>query len=120
MALGFPHPLTEIGTRILLWRKARLALKADNLTAICESIARKWVNLDVSQHYRPPRHVTGIALFLLFIAFLPSRSETQTFQDVSCDDCRIIPRNHIKFVSKLLSHLLKTPDHSVFYLSWKK
>jgi hypothetical protein len=38
MALGSAQPLTEMGTRNLSGGKGRLALKADNLTAICEPI----------------------------------------------------------------------------------
>jgi hypothetical protein len=41
MALGSPQPLTEIGTRNLPEGKGRPARKADNLTAICESINYK-------------------------------------------------------------------------------
>jgi hypothetical protein len=38
MALGSTHPLTEMSTRNLPGGKGRPASKADNLTAICESI----------------------------------------------------------------------------------
>jgi hypothetical protein len=41
MALGSTQPLTEISTRILSGCKGRLARKADNLTAIYESIVQK-------------------------------------------------------------------------------
>jgi hypothetical protein len=52
MALGSTQPLTEISTRIFLGGKGRPALKADNLTAICEPIVqRKCGTLDVSQPY---------------------------------------------------------------------
>jgi hypothetical protein len=36
MTLGQTQPLTEMSTRNLPGGKRRLALKADNLTAICE------------------------------------------------------------------------------------
>jgi hypothetical protein len=36
MALGSTQPLIEMSTRILPGGKGRAALKADNLTAICE------------------------------------------------------------------------------------
>jgi hypothetical protein len=38
MAVGSTQPLTEISTRKIPGGKARPALKADNLTAICEPI----------------------------------------------------------------------------------
>jgi hypothetical protein len=38
MALGWTQPLTEMSTRNLPEGKARPALRADNLTAICEPI----------------------------------------------------------------------------------
>jgi hypothetical protein len=38
MALGSTQPLTEMSTRKLPGDKGRPALKADNITAICESI----------------------------------------------------------------------------------
>jgi hypothetical protein len=41
MALGSTQPLTEMSTRILPGGKRRPALKADNLTAICELIVQK-------------------------------------------------------------------------------
>jgi hypothetical protein len=39
----------------------RPALKADNLTVICEPIALK-MRLDISQSYEPSRPITGINL----------------------------------------------------------
>jgi hypothetical protein len=38
MALGSTQPLTEMGTKNLPAGKGRPVRKADNLTAICESI----------------------------------------------------------------------------------
>jgi hypothetical protein len=41
MALGSTQPLTEMSTRNFPGGKGRPALKADNLTAICEPIVYK-------------------------------------------------------------------------------
>jgi hypothetical protein len=41
---------------MFLGSKVRLVRRADNLTAICGI-------LNISQPYRPPRSVTGIALY---------------------------------------------------------
>jgi hypothetical protein len=44
--------------------RVRSAHSADKLTAICEPIA--YTILNTLQPYRPPRHVTGIALSLYY------------------------------------------------------
>jgi hypothetical protein len=41
MALGLTQPLTEMSTRNIPGGKKRLALRADNLAAICEPIVEK-------------------------------------------------------------------------------
>jgi hypothetical protein len=41
MAVGSTQPLTEMSTRNIPGGEGRLARKADNLTAICESIVYK-------------------------------------------------------------------------------
>jgi hypothetical protein len=61
MALGSTLPLRDMSIRSLPGGEERLALKTDKLTAICEPIVKKCGSLDVSQHYRFARPVTGIA-----------------------------------------------------------
>jgi hypothetical protein len=56
MALGSTQTLTEMSTRILPG-KGRPTPKADNLTAICEPIAKKMWEPRVSKPYGPPRPV---------------------------------------------------------------
>jgi hypothetical protein len=59
MTLGSTQPLTEMSTRNLPGGKGQAAHKAENLTAICESIvSRKCGSLEVSKHYEPSRPVT--------------------------------------------------------------
>jgi hypothetical protein len=71
MDLESTQPLTEISTRNIPVSERRPALKADNLTAICEVIVQiKYGSLDVLQPSRPPRPVTGVALHLPLVFYM--------------------------------------------------
>jgi hypothetical protein len=69
MALGSTQFLAEMNTRNLPGGKARLANKADNLTAICDPIFYKMRSLDVSQPYDSPCHVIGTVLLLPYTKY---------------------------------------------------
>jgi hypothetical protein len=66
MALGSTQPLTEMSTMNHPGGKGRPAIKAENLTGICEpTVWRKFVSLDVSKTYGPPWPITWICLPIL-------------------------------------------------------
>jgi hypothetical protein len=62
VTFGSIEPLTEMSTRNLPGGRGLPALKAENLTAICEPIG----SLDISQPYGPSWPVTGIVLPFTF------------------------------------------------------
>jgi hypothetical protein len=76
MALGSTQPLTDMSTRNLPGSKGRPALKADNLTAICELIVWKmWEPRRLSQSCGPPRPVTKVPLPLPYLCFIYHRRQ---------------------------------------------
>jgi hypothetical protein len=66
MALRLTQPLIGMTTRILPGGKGRLTLEADKFTTFCEPIVKKCRSINLSQHYRPPQPITGIALPFIF------------------------------------------------------
>jgi hypothetical protein len=69
MTLGLTQPLTKMRPRNISGRgggEARPVFKPDNLTASLSLLSRKGGILDVSQPYRRPRPVTGIALIFTY------------------------------------------------------
>jgi hypothetical protein len=64
---------------MFLGSEVRRVRRADNLTTSVSRLSRQCGILNISQPYRPPRHVTGIAL-LYFIYYGIVRSRTQTME----------------------------------------
>jgi hypothetical protein len=48
--------------------------RADKLTSVCEPVSRQCGILNISQIYRPPRPVTGMALYLRVHEHSPGRA----------------------------------------------
>jgi hypothetical protein len=71
MALESTQPLTEMSTRNIPGGKGRPTRKFENLTAICEPIAKKMWEPQRLTTCGPPRPVTGTALTLPFIYSFP-------------------------------------------------
>jgi hypothetical protein len=74
--LGFTQPLTEMSTgnikkKTWFWGvKCCQCLELTTLPLSMSRLSRQCGILNISQPYRPPRHVTGIALLFLFERYL--------------------------------------------------
>jgi hypothetical protein len=99
-----------MSTRNLPGGKGWPASKADDLTAICETIVeRKCRSLDVSQSYEPPQPVTWTALLFL-------REEFQSFKVLNTWNCMLLPQNkeHVSENGKItVLMLILIPDISL-------
>jgi hypothetical protein len=59
-------PETKIRVIMFLGSKVRRVSRADNIIAICGPMSRQCRIFNITQLYRPPRPVTGIALLFFF------------------------------------------------------
>jgi hypothetical protein len=94
-ALRIIQPLTELSTRsrkMFLGIRARSVRKAENLSSSVSRLSRQYRILKISQHYRPPRPVTGIALlygdgvcFLLGTNLTVSTAASSQYLAVNCE-----------------------------------
>jgi hypothetical protein len=78
MVLG----LTGMSTKNRPGGKGRSVREADNFTANCNPISRQCGILNISQPYRPPWSVTGIAL--LYIGDVLTSQQTLLWASKSC------------------------------------
>jgi hypothetical protein len=69
MALGLTQPLTQMGTRECFWGVERGWRLRQTSPQFVSRLSRHCRSLDVSQPYRPPQFVPGIALLFLNVGY---------------------------------------------------
>jgi hypothetical protein len=69
MAAGFTQPITELSTGRYLGVKRSRRVRLTALPPSMNRFYRQCGFLNISQLYRPPRSVTGIALFFGFVLY---------------------------------------------------
>jgi hypothetical protein len=83
---------------------ARPVRRADNLTAIC---LEKWRTLNISQPYRPPQPVTGIAL--LFYEWCV-RMPYQTRNVIPCVMTEVTVKDSYHHLTEII---IRPPGHTI-------